>query len=70
MTINYLIPLHKPSTRHVGDIVYIKKSVGSKDYTYIFRPLEKSRYRLQCFLTATSILQTIAIAGAIFDKKK
>jgi hypothetical protein len=25
MTIYYLIPLHKPSTRHVGDIVYILK---------------------------------------------
>jgi hypothetical protein len=25
MMIDYLIPLHKPSTRHVGDIVYILK---------------------------------------------
>jgi hypothetical protein len=34
MTIDYLIPLHKPSTHHVGDIVYLKKSVGPTGYTY------------------------------------
>jgi hypothetical protein len=34
MTIDYLIPLHKPTTRHVGDIVYLKKSVGSRGYTF------------------------------------
>jgi hypothetical protein len=26
MTINYLIPLHKPWTSHVGDIVHINKN--------------------------------------------
>ncbi len=36
MTINYLAPKHKPSTRHVGDIVYTKKSAGSKGYTFFW----------------------------------
>jgi hypothetical protein len=30
MTIDYLLPLSKPSTRQVADIVYLKKSVGSR----------------------------------------
>jgi hypothetical protein len=42
MTIDYLIPLHKPSTRHVGTIVYILKSVGSRGYTFSLERL-KSR---------------------------
>ena len=36
MTIEHLRPKHKPSTHHVGDIVYIKKSVGSKGYTFFW----------------------------------
>jgi hypothetical protein len=30
MTIDYLLPLSKPSTRQVADIVYLKKIVGSQ----------------------------------------
>ncbi len=51
MTIEHLRPKHNPSTRHVGDIIQIKKSVGSKGYTFLFGPLETSRYRPQCFFT-------------------
>jgi hypothetical protein len=50
MTIDYLIPLHKPLTRHVGDIVYLKKSVGSRGYTYFLRPLESGGIGCDVFL--------------------
>ncbi len=33
MTIDYLIPLHKPSTRHVGNIVNVRHVTGNdKDF--------------------------------------
>jgi hypothetical protein len=51
MTINYLIPLHKPSTRHFGDIVYIFKKCRIERLHFFLRPLEKSRYRPRCFFT-------------------
>jgi hypothetical protein len=62
MMIDYLIPLHKPSTCHVGDIVYIKKSVGSRGYTFFLRPLEKSRYKPQCFFTLKQSLEILIVS--------
>jgi hypothetical protein len=62
MTIDYLIPLHKPSKRHVGDIVYLKKSVGSRGYTYFLRPLEKSRYRPRCFFALKRSLEILIVS--------
>jgi hypothetical protein len=57
MTIDYLIPLHKPLKRHVGNIVYLKKSVGLRCYTYFHRPLEKSRHRQRCFFYIETIFR-------------
>ncbi len=38
MTIGYLRPKHKPSTRHVGrHRLHQKKSVGSKGHTFFYR---------------------------------
>jgi hypothetical protein len=44
LTIEHLRPKHKPSIRHVADIVYTQKSVGSKGYTF-FGLLETSKDR-------------------------
>jgi hypothetical protein len=62
MTIDYLIPLYKPSTRHVGDIIYLKEFVGSRGYTFFLRPLEKSRYRPQGFFTLKRSLEILIVS--------
>jgi hypothetical protein len=50
MTIDYLIPLHKSSTRHVGDIITFLKSVGSRGYTFSLDRWKSRGIRRNVFL--------------------
>ncbi len=59
MKIVYLLPLSLPSTRHVGDIVYLKKGKDCAISAHYLRPLEKSRFRARCFFTLKRSLEIV-----------
>jgi hypothetical protein len=59
MKIVYLLPLSLPSTRHIGDIAYLKKGQDRAVTAYNLRPLEKSRYGARCFFTLKRSLEIV-----------
>jgi hypothetical protein len=61
MKIVNLLPLSLSSTRHVGDIVNLKKRYYRAVSAYYLRPLKKARYRARFYF----ILRPIPISLSI-----
>jgi hypothetical protein len=59
MKIGNLLHLSLSSTRHVRDIVYLKKREDRAVSAYYLRPLEKSKYRARCFFTLKRSLEIV-----------
>ncbi len=61
MKIVYLLPLSIPATRHVGEIVYLKKRVGLCGFCLLPQTFGKVevQYRARCFFTLKQSIEIV-----------